>query len=269
MIRFFRLRLLSFPVTGGKRIRKDSWQPDAGRRLPLVATAAGDGRIGARSGGERGSTGHRLNPEAPSRGAGVTGDLHVTGDMKFFFRNSVGGVTPMPPEGWRGGHRGGDTGVTRGVASMAPDRSIMPSPSGRLPDGSLSGKPEREKAGIRAEPGSASVEALAAPPSCLRRMSAGVSVRLRRFIAAWRRCSAHCTLISPAATCSVAKSTNPRAGTGHPPSPPKFSMVNLSLRLPTTGLYRSPCMPAQWLHPWRGDRRPKSHAGPGPVFFSD
>lgn len=85
-------------------------RPD--KRIPTGLTARVR-RVRTRPDGEFKRTGHRLNPEAPSSGAGLTGDARVTGDISIF-----SGVTPVSPGGWRGGHRGGDAGVTGEVGSM-------------------------------------------------------------------------------------------------------------------------------------------------------
>ncbi|MDB6133815.1 MAG: hypothetical protein JWM59_2058 [Verrucomicrobiales bacterium] len=108
---FFRPRRLSSPSAAGKRIRNGARWPDTGQCRHAGSGPVDDQWRSVQDAVRRGlkSTGYRLNPEAPSsRDAGFrpTGDTHVTGDTKFFFQNSAEGVAPMPPEGWRGGHRG-------------------------------------------------------------------------------------------------------------------------------------------------------------------
>ncbi|MDB6135863.1 MAG: Cystathionine gamma-synthase [Verrucomicrobiales bacterium] len=72
------------------------------KRIPVGLTTGG-GLIRTRSGGVGlKSTGYRLDPNPDAS----TGDAGVTGDIRTFFGDSAAGVTPMSPEGWRGGHRG-------------------------------------------------------------------------------------------------------------------------------------------------------------------
>ncbi|MDB6131860.1 MAG: hypothetical protein JWM59_103 [Verrucomicrobiales bacterium] len=70
------------------------------------------------------------------------GDAGVTGDMQTFSGISAGGVMPVSPEGWRGGHRG--------VSSASPGEwrpwhLIPPSRSHPQRDGLTGAFPETEK----------------------------------------------------------------------------------------------------------------------------
>ncbi|MDB6136804.1 MAG: hypothetical protein JWM59_5047 [Verrucomicrobiales bacterium] len=76
-----------------------------GKRIPVGLTT-GVGLVRTRPDGGFKWIGHRLNPEAPSSGAGLTGDAHVTGDIHVFYGIPAVGVTPVSPGEWRGGHPG-------------------------------------------------------------------------------------------------------------------------------------------------------------------
>lgn len=119
-----------------------AWPTIARRRRRIPAGLTGDGGlIRMRPGGSSKVAAHWLNANAPTPDAGVTGDMNP------FFQNSIGGVTPMPPEGWRGSHRGVSLASPEEVAPMPPESS----PREVWPDGSLSEKQQRAEAGIRTE----------------------------------------------------------------------------------------------------------------------
>lgn len=82
-----------------------------GKRIPVGLTA-GVGLVRTRPDGGFKWIGHRLNPEAPSSGAGLTGDAHVTGDIHVFYGISAVGGTPVSP--------GDGVEVTRGVTLASP-----------------------------------------------------------------------------------------------------------------------------------------------------
>ncbi|MDB6135941.1 MAG: hypothetical protein JWM59_4184 [Verrucomicrobiales bacterium] len=182
------------------------------KRILAELTASGE-LIRTRRGGGSNSVGYWLNEVNPSHaagsGPGPAGAPHVTGDRHSIFAGFGGGVMPVSPEGWLGGHRGDDTGfskgvtladlhgrkppkgddtgVTRGVTPMLPDPPITQPPSGEESDGSLPEKPVSGKAGIPVELGFAAMQNLAAAASSL---SAFTPAEIRSLWNEWRACLA-------------------------------------------------------------------------------